>query len=88
MLFRPLFAAGIILVTFGIICIWLGSSVISLKGEGEGFKIIGIRFLIGGIVSVIIGFIARYHILLRYLLKQISRKGKRTEGKYSDWYKP
>jgi hypothetical protein len=51
-LFKSLFAAGMIIVAFGIFCIWIGTSVISLKDEGEGFKIIGIRFLIGGIVSI------------------------------------
>lgn len=39
-LFKPLFAAGMILVAFGIFCIWIGTSVISLKEEGEGFKIL------------------------------------------------
>jgi hypothetical protein len=47
-LFKPLFAAVMILLAFGIFFIWVGTSVISLKDEGEGFKIIGIRFLIGG----------------------------------------
>jgi hypothetical protein len=31
-LFKPLFAAGMILVAFGIFCIWIGTSVISPKG--------------------------------------------------------
>ena len=47
LLFRPLLAAGIIIVSFGIVCIWVGS-YIDLKEEGEGFTIIGFRFLIMG----------------------------------------
>lgn len=43
-LFKPLLVAGIILVAFGLICIWIGTSVISLKEEGEGFRIIGLGF--------------------------------------------
>lgn len=87
-LFRPLVAAGIILVAFGLTCIWLGSSIITPREEGEGFRIVGLRFIISGIVSVAIGYVTRYHVVLRYLLKQTLRKDKSTEDKYSDWYKP
>ena len=45
-LFKPLLAAGTIVVGFGVICIWIGTSVVSPE-EGKGLKIIGIRFLIG-----------------------------------------
>ena len=58
------------------------------KEEGEGFKIIGIRFLIGGIVSITLAFIAKYFRLIKYLLKQISFKGKAGGDKFSDWHKP
>ena len=37
-LFRPFLVAGIILVAFGIFCIWIGTSVISLQEEGEGLE--------------------------------------------------
>jgi hypothetical protein len=47
LLFRPLLTAGIIIIAFGILCIWIGS-IINLKEEGEGFMIIGWRFLIAG----------------------------------------
>ena len=87
-LFRPFLVAGIILVTFGLICIWIGTSVISLVEEGEGFKIIGLRFLIGGIVSIVIGFIAKYHVLIRYLIRQVFFKRNRVEDSRSDWYRP
>jgi hypothetical protein len=87
-LFRPFLMAGIILVAFGLICIWIGTSVISLVEEGEGFKIIGLRFLIGGIVSIVIGFIAKHHVLIRYLIRQVFFKGNRTEGSRPDWYRP
>lgn len=87
-LFKPLFTAGMILVAFGIFCIWIGTSVILLKEEGEGFKIIGIRFLIGGIVSITLGFLAKYYVHIKYLLKQFRYKRKPGEDKRSDWYKP
>lgn len=87
-LFKPLFAAGMILVAFGIFCIWIGTSVISLKEEGEGFKIIGIRFLIGGIVSITLGFLAKYYVFVKYFLKQISYKRRPEDDERSDWYKP
>lgn len=88
MLFKPLLVAGMILVAFGIFCIWMGTSVVSLKEEGEGFKIIGIRFLIGGIVSITLGFLAKYYMLIKYLLKQISYKRKPGDDRRSDWQKP
>lgn len=87
-LFKPLFAAGMILLGFGIFCIWVGSSVISLKEEGEGFKIIGIRFLIGGIVSITLGFLAKYYLFIKYFFKQISYKRRDEHDERSDWYKP
>ena len=87
-LFRPFIVAGIILVAFGIFCMWIGASVISLQEEGEGFKIIGTRFLIGGIISIILGLIAKYHLLIKYLLRQFSNKRRSQEDKRSDWYKP
>ena len=86
-LFRPFLVAGIILVAFGIFCIWIGTSVISLKEEGEGFKIIGIRFLIGGIVSITLGFLAKYYEFIKYFLKHISYKRRHGDDERSDWYK-
>jgi hypothetical protein len=88
MLFKPLLAAGTIVVAFGVICIWIGTSVVSPKEDGEGFKIIGIRFLIGGMVSITLAFIAKYFTLIKYLLKQISYKGNSEGDKFSDWHKP
>ena len=88
MLVKPLLAAGTIVGAFGVICIWIGTSVISPKEEGEGFEIIGIRFLIGGMVSITLAFIAKYFTLIKYLLKQISYKGNSEGDKFSDWHKP
>jgi Na+(H+)/acetate symporter ActP len=88
MLFKPMLAAGIIVEAFGVICIWIGTSVISPKEEGEDFEIIGIRFLIGGMVSITLAFIAKYVMLIKYLLKQISYKGYSCGDKFSDWNKP
>jgi len=86
-LFRPLLAAGIIVVTFGVICIWIWSSVVS-PGEGEGFKIIGIRFLVAGLFSITIAFIAKYFLVIKYLLRRISYKARHREDKFSDLHKP
>ena len=87
-LFRPFLVAGIILVAFGIFCIWIGTSIISLQEEGEGFKIIGIRFLVGGIISIILGYISKYHLLIKYLLKQLNYRRRPKEDTRPDWYKP
>jgi uncharacterized membrane protein (DUF106 family) len=87
-LFKPLLTAGIIILAFGIICIWIGTSVISLKEEGEGFKIIGTRFLVGAAVSIGLGFLAKYFTLIKYILRQFLDKKKPEDDKYSDWYRP
>jgi uncharacterized membrane protein (DUF106 family) len=87
-LFKPLLTAGIIILAFGIICIWIGTSVISLKEEGEGFKIIGTRFLVGAAVSIGLGFLAKYFTLIKYILRQFLDKKKPEDDKYSGWYRP
>ncbi|HEY7109264.1 MAG TPA: hypothetical protein VH415_07555 [Nitrososphaeraceae archaeon] len=87
MLFRPFVVAGIILVAFGIICIWIGSSIILLQEEGEGFKIIGLRFLIGGMISIAIGFVERYYLLLKYIINQARNRVKPPKNNSFDWYK-
>ena len=83
MLFKPLLVAGMIVGAFGIICIQIGTSIISPKEECDGFKIIGIRFLISSIVSIGLGFIARYFIIIKYILRQVSYKIKPDENKFS-----
>ena len=88
MLFKPLLAAGIIILAFGIICIWIGTSVISFKEEGDGFKIIGARFLVGAAVSIGLGFLAKYFMLIKYIFRQFRYKRKPEEDKYSGWHKP
>src|SRR5436309_4791752 len=88
MLFKPLLTAGIIILAFGLICIWIGTSFISLEEEGDGFKIIGTRFLVGAAVSIGLGFLAKYFTLIRYILKQLLQKSKPEEDKYSGWHRP
>ena len=91
LLFRPLLTAGIIIVSFGIVCIWVGS-YIDLKEEGEGFMIIGFRFLIGGLISIVLAFITKYFAFIsayiKYISNQIHYKRNPKENKFKDWYKP
>ena len=87
-LFKPLLTAGIIILAFGVVCIWIETSVISLKEEGDGFKIIGTRFLVGAAVSIGLGFLAKYFTVVKYVLRQLLYKRKPEEDKYSDWYRP
>jgi H+/Cl- antiporter ClcA len=77
--FKPFLIAGIVLIIFGTICLWL-AQVIQLKEEGEGFRIIGWRFIIGGIISIIIAYLSKYFSY--YIWRKI--KG----SKYDDLYKP
>lgn len=87
-LFKPLLAAGIIILGFGVTCVIIGSRFLSLEEGGDGFVIIGIRFIIGGIVSIFLGFLAKYFPLIKFLIRQFTYKRKSKEDKYSDWYRP
>lgn len=89
MLFKPFLIAGIILLAFGVVCVWIGSTVISFREEADGFKIIGLRFLIGGAISIALGFIAKHFLLIKYLWKQrIWSKKNPEENNFSNWYRP
>jgi hypothetical protein len=52
--------AGLKILAFGITCIWIETSFISLKEEGDSFKIIGTRFLAGAAISIGHGFLVKY----------------------------
>jgi hypothetical protein len=78
-IFIPLLVAGIIIIIFGGICIWI-AQIIQLKEEGEGFAIIGLRFVIGGIGEVVFVFVWRYLAYIRYM--------KKRNRKFDDLYKP
>jgi hypothetical protein len=81
-LFRPLLIAGIIIIAFGITCIWIGNTL-DIKEEGAGFTIIGWRFLISGLVSIIFAYVAKYFVFMssytRYILRQV--RYKKIQGK-------
>lgn len=74
-------------MAFGIICMWIGSGMILLQEEGEGFRIIGLRFLIGGMISIAIGFVERHYLLLKYIMKQARNWVKPPKNNSYDWYK-
>ena len=92
LLFKPLIVAGIVIVTFSLACLWIANMVLPQE-ESEGFKIIGYRFLIGGIISIVIGFVSKHYSLLlnysRFYWNQLPfRRGGKNASKFSDWYKP
>ena len=91
MLFKPLLVAGIIIIAFGITCIWIGSAL-DLEDEGAGFIIIGWRFLISGLVSIIFAYTAKYFEFIsahiRYMLKQIRYRRNPNEDRFNEWYRP
>jgi hypothetical protein len=88
-LFKPFLMAGIIIIAFGVVCIWIAGTI-GLQEEGEGFRIIGWRFVIGGAISISIGFILknfRYiYGHLNYFRLVIERRVKR--GQHEDLFKP
>ena len=75
-LFLPLVVLGIIISIFGIFLFFLGQSI----ENGEGFVIVGIRFVIAGIATMALGFFAQYYSKIRnsllvfiYFLKNINK---------------
>ena len=92
LLFKPLIVAGLVIVTFSLACLWIAYMALPQQ-ESEGFKIIGYRFLIGGIISIVIGFVSKHYSLLynygRFYWNQLPfRRGGKNASKFSDWYKP
>ncbi|MGI0044232.1 MAG: hypothetical protein ACRD47_11015 [Nitrososphaeraceae archaeon] len=92
LLFKPLIVAGLVIVTFSLACLWMANMAL-LQQESEGFRIIGYRFLVGGIISIIIGFVSKYYSLLynysRFYWNQLPfKRGRKNASKFSDWYKP
>ncbi len=78
-LFLPLVVSGIIISTFGIFLFFLGQSI----KYGDGFDIIGSRFIIAGIATVALGCFAQYYtkirnslLILKYFLGNINKKNK------------
>ena len=92
LLFKPLIVAGLVIVTFSLACLWIANTALPQE-ESEGFRIIGYRFLVGGIVSIVIGFVSKYYYILynygRFYWNQFPfRRGGKNASRYSDWYKP
>ncbi len=76
-MFLPLTVSGIIISTFGIFLFFLGQSI----KYGEGFEIIGTRFIIAGIATVALGCFAQYYtnirnsvLIFKYFLGNINKK--------------
>lgn len=78
-LFLPLLIIGIIISSFAIFMILLGQSI----EQGEGFEIMGKRFIIAGIATIGLGYFAEYYdkiknslIIIKYFLKNILKDNK------------
>ena len=78
-LFLTLIIIGLIIAIFAIFMIFLGRSI----EQGEGFEIMGTRFILAGIATIGIGFFAQYYDKIRksiaickYLLKNITKSNK------------
>ena len=92
LLFKPLVVAGLVIVTFSLACLWIANVTLPQE-ESEGFRLIGYRFLVGGIISIAIGFISKYYDFLynysRFYWNQLPfKKGGKNASRFSDWYKP
>jgi hypothetical protein len=92
LLFKPLIVAGLVIIAFSFACLRIANMALPQE-DSEGFQIIGYRFLIGGIVSIVIGFVSKHYYFLyhygRFYWNQLPfrRRGKNA-NRYSDWYAP
>jgi hypothetical protein len=91
-LYKPLVVAGLIIIMFSLTCFWI-ANLPQVGQESAGFRIIGYRFLLGGIISIIIGFISKYYYLLsaygKYFWDQrLYKRGGKNNSRFSDWYRP
>jgi hypothetical protein len=92
LLFKPLIVAGLVIVTFSLACLWIANTALPQE-ESEGFKIIGYRFLVGGIISIVIGFVSKHYYFLsnygRFYWNNLPfMRGRKNASRFSDWYKP
>jgi hypothetical protein len=91
LLFKPLIVAGIVIVTFSVVCLWIANMALPQE-ESDGFRIIGYRFMVGGIMSIVIGFVSKYYYFLynygKYYWNHLPFRGGKNASRYSDWYKP
>jgi hypothetical protein len=78
-LFLPLLVIGIIISLFAIFMIFLGQSI----EHGEGFEIMGKRFIIAGIATIGLGYFAQYYdkiknsfIIIKYFIKNVLKNNK------------
>ena len=92
LLYKPLIVAGLVIIAFSLACLWIANMALP-KEESEGFQIIGYRFLIGGLVSIVVSFVSKYYYSLydcgRFYWNQLPfRKSGQDANRYSDWYAP
>jgi multisubunit Na+/H+ antiporter MnhB subunit len=91
LLFKPLIVAGIVICTFSIVCLWIANTALPQE-ESDGFRIIGYRFMVGGIISIAIGFVSKYYYFLynygKYYWNYLPIRRGKNASRYSDWYKP
>ena len=78
-LFLPLLVIGIIISIFAIFMIFLGQSI----EYGEGFEIMGKRFIIAGIATIGLGYFAEYYdkiknsfMIIKYFIKNVLKNNK------------
>jgi hypothetical protein len=83
-LFKAFITVGILVMLFGIAFILID---LFINAFTAGFKEIGIRFVLTGIITIGMSFVYKYHIILGFLLKQFKNK-LTAEDRFSKWYRP
>jgi drug/metabolite transporter (DMT)-like permease len=84
-LFKVFFTVGILVLVCGVTFIMIDWIVHSFT---EGLRVVGTRFTIAGIVSIILAYLYRYHKVLGFLLVQFKHKIRNKQDKSSEWHKP
>ncbi len=84
-MFKVFFTVGILVLVCGVTFVMIDWIVHSFT---EGLRVVGTRFTIAGIVSIILAYLYRYHKVLGFLFVQFKRKISNKQDKSSEWYKP
>lgn len=83
-MFKAFFTIGILVMLFGMSFVLIDLLVNAFT---EGFREIGIRFIIIGVITIGVSFVYKYHIILGFILTQVKNK-LTDQDRFSKWYKP
>ena len=83
-LFKAFITIGILVILFGLAFIFID---IVVNEFTEGLREIGNRFVILGIVTIVIAFVYKHHVVIGFILRRFKNR-LTDQDRFSKWYKP